>query len=141
MTATQAKASTRTDAPQGTLRAIRATATVSVLVLVAQFVTAGQMLMHIRSFKEFHSAGAIVLHVVAGLAVIAAVAHWWRGRSGASPVVLAGAVFVFSFVQAYLGDDETMWLHVPGALVLTVGAVWLMTWSFVARAKDSSDAR
>jgi hypothetical protein len=73
--------------------------------------------------------GALVLHVVSGLTAVAAIACHRVRKAPVWPAVLAVVVFVFSFVQAYLGDDETLYLHVPGALILTVGSVWVLAWS------------
>jgi hypothetical protein len=70
-----------------------------------------------------------VLHVVSGLTMIAAVLVW-RGGAALWPAVVAALVFVLSFVQASLGDGATLYLHVPGALVLTIGAVLVAGWSF-----------
>ena len=44
--------------------------------------------------------------------------------------MLAVVVFVLSFVQAYYGDHTNLKIHVPGAMVLTVGIVWITAWSF-----------
>jgi hypothetical protein len=40
-------------------------------------------------------------------------------------------VFLASFVQAALGDDETMWAHVPGALLLMLGSAALLVWAWL----------
>ena len=48
---------------------------------------------------------------------------WW-------PAALAAAVFVLTFVQAALGSSGPITTHVPLALVVTVGVVWLAAWSF-----------
>jgi hypothetical protein len=115
----------------------------TVLELLWQFATAGQMVgpLHPRGAHELHSAGAIVLHVLTGLLTIAAVAYW-RGRGAPLwPAVLAAVVFVLTFVQAYLGDDDTLYLHVPGALILTLGSVWLLAWSFTPGARLVATSR
>ncbi|NMO88532.1 hypothetical protein [Actinomycetospora sp. TBRC 11914] len=125
------------------LRAVQALAVLTVLELAWQFATAGEMVgrSHSRGAHELHSAGAIVLHVLTGLLTIAAVAYW-RGRGAPLwPAVLAAVVFVLTFVQAYLGDDETLYLHVPGALVLTVGSVWVLAWSFTPGARVVTGSR
>src|SRR3712207_7985047 len=76
-----------------------------------------------------HGAGAIVLHVTTGLLLAATVLHgrrtrvWW-------PAALAAAVFVLTFVQAALGSSGSITTHVPLALVVTVGVVWLGARSF-----------
>ena len=117
----------------GTLRALRVTAVLSVLTLLFQFVTAGQLFGR-GGPEDLHGAGAIVLHVVTGLLTVAAVLHacstsgpWW-------PAVLAAVVFVLTFVQAWFGSGATLAIHVPGAMILTVGTVWLAAWSLTRSA-------
>jgi uncharacterized membrane protein len=112
----------------GTIRAVQAGAALSVVVLLVQFVTAGQMLAD-HGARDGHAAGAIALHVVGLLLVVATALH---ARAGGArwPVVVSAAVFVAGFVQAAVGDAGNMGAHVPGALVLTVGTVWVTAWAF-----------
>lgn len=116
-----------------TLRALQISAVLAVLSLAWQFVTAGQLFPKGGSV-ELHSAGAIVLHVLTGVVTIAAGLHWRRTSGPVWPTVLAAVVFVLTFVQAYTGGYDTLWIHIPGAMVLTVGSVWLAVWAFVPRA-------
>ncbi|WP_198588329.1 hypothetical protein [Geodermatophilus chilensis] len=115
-------------APVSTLRPVQAAAVLSVLVLFWQFLSAGRMLVG-EEATGGHGAGAIALHVTTGLLLAATVLHgrrtrvWW-------PAALAAAVFVLTFVQAALGSSGSLTTHVPLALVLTVGVVWLAAWSF-----------
>lgn len=119
------------------LRAVQVTAVLTVLNLLWQFVSAGELIGRLgnEAWKEPHGTGAIVLHVLSGLAMLAAAALWRLRGAPLWPTVLAAVVFVLSFVQAYLGEGRTLWLHVPGAMVLTVGAVWLAVWSFLPAAR------
>ena len=112
----------------GTIRAVQATAVLSVLVLLWQFLSAGRLLSE-SDAMDAHGAGAIALHVVGALLVVATALH---ARAGGArwPVVVAAAVFVAGFVQAAVGDGGNMNAHVPGALVLTVGTVWVTAWAF-----------
>ncbi|MCZ2836199.1 hypothetical protein [Modestobacter sp. VKM Ac-2985] len=112
----------------GSIRTVQATAVLSVVVLLWQFATAGQ-LMSEADAMDSHGAGAIALHVVGGLLVVATLLH---ARAGGArwPVVVAAAVFVAGFVQAWIGDAGNMAAHVPGSLVLAVGTVWLTAWAF-----------
>lgn len=111
-----------------TIRLVQVGATLSLLGLIWQFVSAGQLLSGADA-RSVHGTGAIVLHVVTGLALVAAVLHgrrsgtWW-------PAVLAAVVFLLTFVQAALGAAGTVTAHVPMALAITVGVVWLTAWSF-----------
>ncbi|MDL5156120.1 hypothetical protein [Actinomycetospora termitidis] len=120
----------RTAGPTDTiLRAVQVTAVLSVLNLAVQFLTAGQMFPR-GGPVDVHAAGAIVLHVVTGLLTIAAVLYGRAHRGPWWPAVLAALVFVASFVQAWFGEHTNLAIHVPGALVLTVGTVWVTAWSF-----------
>jgi len=106
------------------LRAFQATAALTVASLAFQFVTAGELFPR-GGPEELHAGGAIVLHVVSGLAAVTAVLLWRRGGPPARTAVLAVVVFVLTFVQAATGGRDTLWVHVPGAMVVTAGAVWL----------------
>jgi hypothetical protein len=113
--------------------ALRVLSVLTVLSLAWQFVTAGQLFPD-GGPEELHAGGAVVLHVLSGLTALAAGLAWRRG----APLwvaVVAGLVFVLSFVQAALGGYDTLWAHVPGALVLTIGAVAVATWTLVRAAR------
>jgi hypothetical protein len=71
--------------------------------------------------------------VLTGLVVVAAFVLWRETRGPRWPLVLAAVVFAASFVQAALGDDKTMWAHVPGALVLMLGAAAVLVWALLMR--------
>lgn len=109
--------------------ALRVLATASVVVLAWQFVTAAGLFT--GGDVGPHGAGAIVLHVVTGLAAAAAV--WLRVVTAGSwwPSALAVAVFAFTFVQAWFGSIPGLVVHVPGAMALVAGSVWLAAWSFL----------
>jgi hypothetical protein len=111
------------------LRALQSGAALTLLSLAFQYVTAGQLFPR-GGPEELHAAGAVVLHVLSGLTAIAAVLLWRRGSASVRMAVLAGVVFVLTFVQAATGGRDTLWIHVPGAMVVTVGAVWVAVWSF-----------
>ena len=113
----------------GLRRALQGAAVLTLLSLAFQYVTAGQLFPR-GGPEELHAGGAIVLHVLSGLTAIAAVLLWRRGGSSARMAALAGGVFVLTFVQAATGGRDTLWIHVPGAMVVTVGAVWVAVWSF-----------
>jgi uncharacterized membrane protein len=106
------------------VRAFQILSALAVLNVLVQFITAGQLLPQ-GGPAEAHGAGAIVLHVLSGLAAIVAVLLWRQQRLGVRAVVLAAVVFAFSFLQAYWGGYNSLWIHVPGAMLLTVGVVWV----------------
>lgn len=115
------------------LRALQVSALLAVANLAWQFVTAGQLFPE-QGSDDLHAGGAIVLHVLTGVVAIAAGLHWRHARGPVWPTVLAAVVFVLTFVQAYTGGYDTLWIHVPGAMVLTVGSVWVAVWAFLPRA-------
>lgn len=111
-----------------TLTTFRALAVLTVAVLAWQFGTAAGLIT--GGGDAPHETGAIVLHVLTGL--LAAAALWHRATAGGPlwPTVLAVVLFALTFVQAYFGSMSGLIVHLPGALVLTVGTVWLAAWSF-----------
>ena len=111
-----------------TLQLLRIAALASLLALLWQFVTAGQMISG-NDLTGLHGIGAAALHVTTGLTVVAAFLHWRRTRTGQPVLVGAAVVFVLTFVQAALGGTGNVAMHVPGALVVTIGVVWLAVWA------------
>jgi len=106
------------------VRAFQILSALAVVNVLYQFVTAGQLFPN-GGPGEAHGAGAIVLHVISGLAAISAVLLWRQQRLGVRAMVLAVVVFAYSFLQAYWGGYDSLWIHVPGAMLLTVGVVWV----------------
>lgn len=107
------------------LRTLQVSAALSVLTVAFQFVTAGQLFPS-GGPQELHAAGAIVLHVVSGVAAIAAFFLWRQGRISLGLAALAVIVFGYTFIQAAIGGYHTLYVHVPGAMLLTAGVVWLL---------------
>ena len=119
----------------GALPALRALAVLSTLGVHNQGATAGQIFGPAgEGAVEWHGGGAIALHVLTGLLTL--VAFWHRRTWGGPwwPTVLAGVVFVATFVEASLGHGESLWIHVPLALVLSVGVAWVAAWTFTRAA-------
>ncbi len=129
-TASTRTAGGRSAAPTGLLRLFQGAAVLSVLVVVLQFVSAGQLLSGTSGAEEVHAAGAIALHVVQGLAVVAAFLLQRATRGRVLPTALALLAFVVGFVQAWTGDHTGLAVHVPGAVITTVVTVWLAAWAF-----------
>jgi hypothetical protein len=121
---------TATTAGVGALRALRIVATLSVLLIIVQGVTAGEILSRSRVAESLHYDGAFVVHALTALTAIAAFlvmrqrgGPWW-------PTVVALVIFVVTFVQAAVGEAGILSVHVPLAMLLLVGAVLVMGWSF-----------
>ena len=101
-----------------------------------QFITAGQLFPD-GGPEEVHAGGAIALHVVSGLAVIATFILWRRGHMTTAQASLPVVVFVFTFIQAATGGRTSLAIHVPGAMILTLGA----TWQLVSALRPAPSAR
>lgn len=117
-----------------TLHVLRITAMAGVLVLVFQFLTAGQVLAMSPSATALHGAGAIAMHIIFGLTTFAALLHR-RARTAVWPVAVVAVAFVLSFFQAHFGSTGAMSIHVPVAVVLTTCIVWVAAWSFTRSAR------
>ena len=124
MSRTETRATTPRTTSSGLVRAFQVFSALAVLNVLWQFVTAGQLFPN-GGPEEAHAASAIVLHVLSGLAAVAAVLLWRAQQLGVRSMVLAVVVFGYTFLQAYWGGYSSLWIHVPGAMVLTLGVVWV----------------
>ena len=118
-----------TTSATGVLRALQVSAALTVLNIVIQGLTAGQLMARNESALSLHSGGAILLHVLSAVTTVAAFLYWRATRGPLWPTILSAVVFVLGFVQAYVGDSGAMSVHVPLALLLTAGAVWVLVWA------------
>ncbi|GAA4549947.1 hypothetical protein [Pseudonocardia xishanensis] len=125
---TTAAATSRT-APAGLVATVRVTSVLAALIVVAQGVTAGEIIVRNRAAEMLHTLGAYGVHVFTGLTMIVAVLLVRRTGGRQWPAVLAAAVFVLSFLQAALGHLGLMAVHVPLAMLLLVGSVGVALWS------------
>lgn len=124
-----------------TLHALRYLSLLSTLTVLFQGATAGEILMKSHEAKEFHEIGAIVLHVFAGLTMTAAAAHWRTARTSIWPTALSAVVFAATFVQAAYGHGRTLYIHVPLALLVLLGATWILAWSWLPNAATTRAQR
>ena len=81
---------------------------------------------------------AVAIHICAGLVAAALTVHTWRTRSGVPVTAAALALFGLTFVQAGLGSQMTLALHVVVAFVLTILAAWVTFRTFVLPKTDVS---
>ena len=86
--------------------ALRVAAALAVLAILWQGATAGGILMRSRESLEFHEAGAIAVHVLTGLAAIAAFLLRRATRGPLWPVVVAVVVFVASSCRPRSGTTR-----------------------------------
>lgn len=119
------------------LRVARVFAVLTVGVVIMMFVTAGEIVQYQR-LENLHGAGAIALHVTSGGLLVGLAGLAYERRTNWWTAVLAGALFVFTFVQAALGEKTMLALHIPGALAVTATAVWLTAWVFYAAGATST---
>lgn len=125
-----------TRAAARSLSFLRAFSLLSVLNILFQGVTAGRILMDSGDALVFHQAGAIALHVLAGLAMIAAGQYWRSTRGAIWPLIVTTSVFIASFVQAAYGSQHTLYVHVPLALGLLFGATLTLSWAWIGTKDD-----
>ena len=111
------------------VRTLQIAAALSVLTIVWQGASAGEFLMRHRTALEYHQAGAIALHVFTAVTAITAFVLSRAVRGPRWPTVLAAVVFLASIVQAALGHEATLYLHVPLALVVMLGSAWVLAWA------------
>lgn len=120
--------------PAIALRALRVASALAVADLLWQFFSAGLILagghQH-DSWVDPHGIGAIFLHIITGVMALAAAGYWYVTRGRRWPAVTAAVVFLLTFVQAAVGDDSILFVHIPGAMVVTAGIVTVAVWSFV----------
>lgn len=128
MTTTEPSPTRRT----GTLStALRILTTLTVLNIGCQGASAGKVLMHSHPAFELHETGAIVLHVISGLAMLAAALLWRATRGSIWPTAVTALVFVVSFLQAATGHGRSLYIHVPLAMTLLIAAVWAASWAWL----------
>lgn len=122
-------------APSALLTLVRIAALLSTLNLLYQGGTAGEILMHNDQARELHAAGAVVLHVLTGLTLVAAALLWLRTRDHLWAAVVSALVFVATFVQASYGQARTLYIHVPLALAILLGTAAVLTWALLVPAR------
>jgi len=124
--------------PSGLLTLVRIAALLSTLNLLYQGVTAGEILMDSHQARELHAAGAVALHLLTGLTLVATALLAQRTRAHLWAAVVSALVFVATFVQASYGNADTLYIHVPLALAIVLGAAAVLTWALLmpARAAD-----
>lgn len=137
------RSTVRSHAASGTragtaLTAVRATAVLATLNVLYQAATAGQILMPTsEEAEEWHGGGAIALHVLTGLLTLAAAWYAREHRGPWWPAVVGAVVFVASFVVAWFGAGSSLYLHVPLAMALAIGTVWVTAWAFTVSGRPA----
>lgn len=104
------------------VKCARLFSTLTALNILAQGATAGRILQNSSIAREVHESGAISLHVLSGIVLLATFIMWRAHDTNPSVVLLTFFVFVGSFVEAALGHGRTLYVHVPLAMALAIAA-------------------
>ncbi|MGI5289204.1 hypothetical protein ACQEVF_38505 [Nonomuraea polychroma] len=112
----------------GYLTAFKIAATLNTLAVLAQAVTAGQLMS--GGGAGVHGMGALAVHLLGLAQLVAAVLLWRPGRGAAWPALVSLAVLLLGFVQSMLGGSGAMAAHVPLAMGLFGLSVWLLVWAW-----------
>jgi hypothetical protein len=110
--------------------ALRGVTTVVVALVLAQAALAGGFLS--GNFEALAAHAGIGSLAAAGLLVQSGVAIllWRKGGGPGWPVIASLAQFLVAAALFPLGEERVLALHVPLAVVLTVGVASLMAWSW-----------
>lgn len=122
------------------LRLLQVFSVLTLVSLLFQFVTAGQLFPD-GGPEMVHASGAYAAHAVSLGAAIAAIWMWRHKSASFAIAALAVVTFGGTLVQAAVGGRSSLWIHVPGAMILTTVAVWLTAWSFSRGARSGAQQR
>lgn len=102
------------------------------LAVLAQAVTAGQVLSGADS--GMHGMGAGAVHLLGLLLVVSGGLAWRPGRGPGWPALVGTAILLLGFVQSMSGGSGATELHVPLGMTIFGLSVWLVVWAFSPRA-------
>lgn len=108
---------------------VRACTGLTLLVILYMGATAGEIFTVAQPWLMLHGAGAIVLHVLTGVTVVAVFLVQRASGGSLTPVIVAAAIFVATFLQALAGTIATLWIHFPFAVLITLATAWVHLWS------------
>ncbi|TDC86955.1 hypothetical protein E1292_47235 [Nonomuraea deserti] len=112
----------------GYMTAFKVVAIVNTASVLAQGVTAGQLMS--GADAGLHGTGSLVVHVLGLVQLIVAVLVWRPGRGAGWPALASLAILLLGFVQSMLGGSGAVAMHVPLAMGLLGLSVWLVVWSW-----------
>ncbi|MET9340656.1 MULTISPECIES: hypothetical protein [unclassified Nonomuraea] len=114
-------------------------ALLNVAAVLAQAVTAGQLLS--GGGSALHGMGAGAVHTVGLLLLIVGVLVWRPGRGPGWPALAGLAILLLGFVQSATGGSGVTALHVPLGMTIMGLSVWLAVWAFTpARSARSASS-
>ncbi|MEV0385178.1 hypothetical protein [Nonomuraea sp. NPDC050643] len=112
----------------GYATAFKAVAALNTLSVLAQAVTAGQLMS--GGGGSLHGVGATAVHVLGLAQLVVAVLLWRPGRGAGWPALVSLAVLLLGFVQSAMGGSGVVTVHVPLGMTLFGLSVWLLVWSW-----------
>ncbi|SEG91142.1 hypothetical protein SAMN05444920_107202 [Nonomuraea solani] len=112
----------------GYATAFQVVAALSTLSVLAQAVTAGQLMS--GGAESPHGVGATAVHVLGLAQLVVAVLLWRPGRGAGWPALVSLAVLLLGFVQSAMGGSGVVTVHVPLGMALFGLSVWLLVWSW-----------
>lgn len=112
----------------GYATAFKVVTVLNTLAVLAQAVTAGQLMS--GGAASLHGTGAGVVHALGLVQLIAAVLLWRPGRGAGWPALAGLAVLLLGFVQSAMGGSGILAVHVPLGMALFGLSVWLLVWSW-----------
>ncbi|MEU6781613.1 hypothetical protein ABZ912_20610 [Nonomuraea angiospora] len=115
----------------GYVTAFKAVVVLNTLSVLAQAVTAGQLMS--GGGAGAHGMGAFAVHVLGLLQLVAAVLLWRPGRGPGWPALVGLAVLLLGFAQSALGGSGVLAVHVPLGMTLFGLSVWLLVWAWRPR--------
>jgi len=120
--------------PRVTLQVLRIVAVLHSLVFFAQPVFAGGYLMGDVDALALHNNNAAVVAIVGFIQLIAAIVFFWKGRGRAWPIWTSLVIALLVEVQAVMGSEGQLMVHLPLGVSLIVGQVLITVWLFRAAA-------
>ncbi|MFI6495790.1 hypothetical protein [Nonomuraea typhae] len=115
----------------GLSTAFRVAIVVNALAVLAQAVTAGQLLS--GAAPAAHGMGAGAVHVAGLLLAVTGVLAWRPGGGAGWPALAGLAVLLLGFGQSMTGGSGATAVHVPLGVSIFGLSVWLLVWSFSPR--------
>ncbi|MGW0805861.1 hypothetical protein [Nonomuraea sp. NPDC002799] len=112
----------------GYTTAFKAVTALNTLAVLAQAVTAGQLMS--GGGPGLHGTGAAAVHLLGVVQLVVAVLLWRPGRGAGWPALVSLAVLLLGFVQSALGGSGAVAAHVPLGMSLFGLSVWLLVWSW-----------
>ncbi|GAA3237347.1 hypothetical protein [Nonomuraea helvata] len=112
----------------GYVTAFKAVVVLNTLSVLAQAVTAGQLMS--GGGVGAHGMGALAVHVLGLAQLVAAVLLWRPGRVAGWPALVSLAVLLLGFLQSAMGGSGVLAVHVPLAMAIFGLSVWLLVWAW-----------